>query len=119
MFVGTPLGELREVIDDALGVGVEDVRAVAVDQHAGLVVVVVGIAGDMRAPVDHQHALVQPRGKALGKHAAGKAGADDEVVEAASARLWLVARACAETFRVAVLRAHIAHCIFSFIRLQV
>ena len=87
VFVGAPLGELREVVDDALGVGVEDVRAVAVNQHAGFVVVIVGVAGDMRAPVDHQHALVQAPGQPLGEHAAGETGADDQVIEATPARL--------------------------------
>ena len=34
----------------------EDVRPVAVDQDAVVVVVVVGVAGDVVAAVDHQHA---------------------------------------------------------------
>ena len=83
MFVGAPLGELRKVIDDALSIGVKDVRPVAVDQHAGFVVMIVCIAADVRAPVDHQHTLVKPGRQPFGQHAAGETGADDQVVEAA------------------------------------
>ena len=91
VLIGPPLGELRQVVEHALRVGVEDVRPVAMHQHAGLVEVVVGIAADVVAPVDDQHAPVELAGKPLGQHAAGEAAADDEVVEGAGA----VARGCA------------------------
>ena len=45
-----------------------------------LVVVVVGVAGDVVAPVDHEHALPALRGQLLGHDRAGVAGADDEGV---------------------------------------
>ena len=59
----------------------EDVRAVGVDEDAGVVVAVVGVAADVRALVDDQHAQAQLAGEPLRQHAAGEAGADDEVVE--------------------------------------
>ncbi len=81
VLVGAPLGELGQVVEDALRVGVEDVRAVRVDQDAVVVVVVVGIAADVGAPVDEQDLLAGLRGQALGQHAAGEAGPDDQIVE--------------------------------------
>ena len=59
----------------------EDVRAVLVDQQAGGVEPVIGVAADMAAAVDQQHALVALAGQPLGQHAAGEAGADDEPVK--------------------------------------
>ena len=55
-------------------------RAVLVDQQAGLVVAVIGVAADMGAAVDDEHALVALARETLGKHAAGKAGADDQPI---------------------------------------
>ena len=48
MLVRPPLGELRQIIDHLLAVGVEDVRAVFVVQDARLVRLVIGIAADVR-----------------------------------------------------------------------
>ena len=41
---------------------------------------VVGVAADVRAPVDQQHPLAELRGQPLGQHRAGEARADDQVV---------------------------------------
>ncbi len=51
------------------------------DQHAGIVMEIVGVAADMRATVDHQHTLAEAGGQPFGQHAAGKSCADDEVIE--------------------------------------
>jgi hypothetical protein len=59
---------------------VEDVRPILVDQHARFVEMIVGVAGDVRALVDDEHARVVLAGEPLGEHRAGKAGADDEIV---------------------------------------
>ena len=66
-------------------VGVEDVRPVAVHEDAVVVVVVEGIAADVRAAVDQQHAHPGARRETLGEHAASEAGAHDQVVEAGAA----------------------------------
>ena len=84
VLVGPPVRELRQVFDGLGVLRVEDVRAVAMDEHAVLVVVVVGVAGNVVAPVDHQHPLVALRGEPLGDHRPGVAGADDEHVEGLS-----------------------------------
>ena len=81
VLVGPPLRELRQVLEDLLRVGVEDVRAVLVHQDAGFVVAVVGVAADVGAPVDDQHALVPHVGETLGQDAAGEARADDQPVK--------------------------------------
>ena len=86
MLVRPPLGELRQIVDDLLAVGVEDVRPVLVIQDAGLVRLVIGIAADMRPPVDQQHPRAVLAGQALGKNRAGKAGPDDEIIVAAARR---------------------------------
>src|SRR5690606_7649382 len=59
--------------------------------------------------------------QSLGEYAAGKAGADDQVVEAATGAGGVAAAVAAAgiAFRVAVAWAHIAHVIFSFICFQV
>ncbi len=117
MLVRAPLGELGEIVDDALGIGMEDVRAVAVDQHAGFVVMIVGIAADVRPAIDHQHALVQPGRQPLGQHAAGETGPDDQVIETAAPSVagFTSATGCG----LAVLPTYFAHRICSFIRAQV
>ena len=79
MFVGSPGGEAGEVVDDARGVGVKDMRPVAMDQNPGLVDLVEGVAGDMITPVDQQHAAPQTRGDLLGHNGAGEAGPDNEI----------------------------------------
>ena len=81
MLIRPPLGEPRQVVEDVARVGVKDVRPVLVDQDAGLVVVVVGVAADVRALVADQDVLAGMRGQPLGDRRAGKAGADDQVVE--------------------------------------
>ena len=48
MLVGTPIRELREMVEDLLRIGMEDVRPVLVDQQAGIVVAVIGVAADVR-----------------------------------------------------------------------
>ena len=81
MLVVAPFGELRQVLHDFRAVGVKDVRAVLVDQNAGRVVVVEGVAGDVVALVDDQDAFAHAVGQALGQHSPGEARADDEVIE--------------------------------------
>ena len=82
MFVGSPLGESRQVLEDALAVGMEDMRPVAVHQHAMRVVLVVGVTCDVRSSVDQQHATAGI-GQFTGYDAAGVAGSDDEVIKVA------------------------------------
>ena len=81
MLVRPPLGEPRQVLEDVARVGVEDVRPVLVDEDAGVVVVVVGVAADVRALVADQHLLAGVGGEPLGEVAAGEAGADDQIIE--------------------------------------
>ena len=81
MLVRAPLGELRQVVEDVARVGVEDVRPVLVHEDAGLVVVIVGVAADVRAAVADQHLLARVGGQPLGDRRAGEAGADDQVIE--------------------------------------
>ena len=52
----------------------EDVRPVLVNENAGLVVVVVRIAADMRPLVADQHFLAGVRGETLRDRRAGEAG---------------------------------------------
>lgn len=53
VLVGHELGELGEPLDDCQIFGVEEVRPVAVDADAVRVGFVIGVAGDMGAPIDH------------------------------------------------------------------
>src|SRR4051794_5657074 len=81
MLIRPPGGEPRQVLVDVARVGVEDVRAVLVDQHTGLVIVIVGVAGDVRALVADQYRLAGMGREALRDCGPGKAGADDEIIE--------------------------------------
>lgn len=77
VLVGPPCGEARQPREHARAVGVEDVGAVTVHQHARVVGLVVGIAADVRARIDHVYAQAVV-GQLSRDHAAGEAGADDE-----------------------------------------
>ena len=81
MLIGPPAGEARQVADDLLRVGVEDVRAVPVDLNPRRVLVVEGVAGHVRALVDDQHLLARAGRQALGQDRAGEARAHHQVVE--------------------------------------
>ena len=59
----------------------KDVWAVLVHEDACLVVVVVGVATDVIAPVDEDDALAGHRRQPLREDAAGETCADDHVVE--------------------------------------
>jgi hypothetical protein len=63
-----PLGKLREILDDTLGIRVEDVGAILMDQHAGVVVPIICVATDVTPPVDHEHSLIAYICEALRKH---------------------------------------------------
>ena len=58
VLVGTPGGELGQVVEHFLGVGMEDVWSVLVNQDPVVVVVVVGIAAYMRPHITDEHTLV-------------------------------------------------------------
>ncbi len=66
----------------------EDVRAVTVDQDAIVVVVIVGIAADVAAPVDDQHALARVACQPLGQHAARKARPDYKKIKHCRQPFW-------------------------------
>ena len=74
--------ELREAIDespDGLAVGVEDVRAIAMNMHARDFLGI-AIAADMVPLIDHEHSLAALSHRAR-KHATKHSAADDHVVE--------------------------------------
>ena len=76
VLIRPPPRKLREMLEDRRGIGVKDVRPVAMYQHAVLVQFVVGIAGDVRAFVDDVH-VVACLGEFARHDAAGIAGADN------------------------------------------
>ncbi len=59
----------------------KDVRPVLVHEHAGLVVMIERVAGDVRAPVTDQDLLSVVRGESLRYGGTGKAGTHYQVVE--------------------------------------
>ena len=81
MLVAPPFGEAGEIGDNLVGVGVKDVRPVAVDEDARRVVAVIGVSRDMRPPVAHEHPFARTRRQPLGEHRSGEArpGHDDVV----------------------------------------
>jgi hypothetical protein len=59
----------------------EDVRSVLVDQNAGFVVVVVGVAADVRPLVADDHFLPAVRRQPLRNRGAGEASTNHQIVE--------------------------------------
>ena len=80
VLVEAPFGEAREMVEDLLRVGVEDMRTVLVDQQPVVVITVIGVAADMVAAVDEKNALVALARKTLRQNAARKAGADNQPI---------------------------------------
>ena len=80
VLVRAPLGERAQILDDVLGVGMEDVRPVLVVAQPIRRKRIVGIARDVRSLVDDQDAGAELACKPLGDRAAGQAGADHEKV---------------------------------------
>src|SRR5262249_1032687 len=81
VFDRAPLGELAQIVDDALRVGAEIMRAVIVQQHAGFVVMIVSVAADVIAPVDDKAGLAKLIGNPFRQHGPGKPSADDEKIK--------------------------------------
>jgi hypothetical protein len=81
VLVAGELGELPHVVPHPLVGGVEEVRPVAVYLYTrrwfGFGV---GVAADVGSLLDHEHALVQLSGHALGDRQAEETGTDDEEV---------------------------------------
>jgi hypothetical protein len=80
---------------------VEDVRSVFVDEHAGVVEVVVRIPPDVRTFVAEEDALAELRCEPLGEDAPGEPRPDDQVVEHAFVPFFTRAASCisADIFR--------------------
>lgn len=70
-----------------IGVGVEDMWAIPMNQHATPVEMIVSIAGDMGAPVDQQDPLATNAGQLLGSYRSCEAGPDNEIVESQTASI--------------------------------
>ena len=85
VLVRPPAGEARQIGGDVRRVGVKDVRPVAVHENAVIVVMVEGVAADMRPAIDQQHPLARACGETFGQHAAREAAPDDQIVEARAA----------------------------------
>ena len=81
VLVTRPFREAGQVIVGLLAVGVEDVRPIAVHEDAGLVILVVGVAGDVIALLDDEHAQPPLLGQLAGGHGTGESGADDHRVK--------------------------------------
>ena len=75
-----PLGEAGQELVHALVEGVVDMRAVEMDEDTGLIVIVVGVAGDVVATLQNGDAETDGLGKTAGAHRAGISCPDDDHV---------------------------------------
>ena len=81
MLIGTPRREMGEIVEYSLGIRVKNVRTVAMDENAGVVIEIISIAADVR-PADRSARRSRPSGcQPLRQHAAGKSRADDQVIK--------------------------------------
>ena len=82
VLVAGEIGELPDVVPDPLVGGVEQVGAVLVHLDPGLRLGFgVGVAADVRSPIDDENTLVQLRRHALGDRQAEESGTDDKEVK--------------------------------------
>jgi hypothetical protein len=70
-------GELREIAQHALRVGAKDVQAVAMHEHAGRIMAIVGIAADVTARSTISTRLSRWADEPFGQHAAGESAGHD------------------------------------------
>src|SRR5439155_19184258 len=80
VLVGSPFGELREIFDDLVTVGVENVRPVFVVENAVGIGLIKSVAADVVAPVDQQHARVVLARQPFAEDRTGETGADDQII---------------------------------------
>ena len=59
----------------------KDMRAVLMNQNAGVVVMIVSVAADVRTLVTKQHLLVRTRCQPFGEDTAGEAGAYNQIIK--------------------------------------
>jgi hypothetical protein len=58
---------LTEIIDDALRIGPKVMRSISVKEHAGAIVMIVGVAPNVIAFLDDEASLAKLAGNALGQ----------------------------------------------------
>ena len=80
MFVGSPIGKTRQLVEDDLAVGVEDMRSVSMNQDAVFIVEIIGIPGDMRSSVAKKHALIAIGCKSLCQDRTGKPCTHNQII---------------------------------------
>ena len=73
-----PFRELGKILEDPVRVGSEIVRTVRMDQYAGRVIAIVGVATDMPASIHDQTFLSKLGAQAFREHEPGEPGTDDE-----------------------------------------
>ena len=78
MLVAMPLGEFRQVVGHRRLVGVEQMGAVAVDQHPGTIEFIKTVSGQMVTLFEDQYTPAQLTGHAFGHHGTRQAGANHD-----------------------------------------
>lgn len=77
VFVKTSIREMRKPLDNALGVGVEDVWPVRMDAYTVFVVSVICVTSNVVTLVNHQN-LATGFGQHAGTHSTSKTGTNNE-----------------------------------------
>src|SRR5580700_685456 len=100
MLVLTPLRESGKVLEYVARVGVKDVRAVTMNQHAGVILTIVRIAADVVSAVDQKYFAPEISRHLRSDYRSGKACAHDDVIKhakpptGAPLELWKFLRSC-------------------------
>ena len=94
ILVRSPLRELRQILKDFAGIGVEEMRSVPMDEQAVLVMVIVRVPANVRPPIADHDPFSQDARQPFRDDASGKARPDHEIVKHVTTRA-IVERGCA------------------------
>ena len=81
MLIRAPVRESRQIAKDLGRVRVKDVRPVAVNQNAVLIVIIEGVPADMRTLVADEYSLPGVTCETLRDRCTGEAATDNQVIE--------------------------------------
>src|SRR5687768_18455709 len=78
VLIRAPFGETRKIFKHVARIRVKDMWTVFMNKHTMLVVMIVGVAANVRTLVAQQHLLVRTAGEALREHTARESRSNNQ-----------------------------------------